>query len=616
MSGDSSGQPPSSPGRYRTADEIVRSILDGDASASDISPSGELYRAIERYYPYHRPISNTRPDIARNHFGRSSQRSSLRNSMPLEPSSEAQRRFLRELQNPDPSLLYNLPPSAPYLPPLRSLTSTRRPVAMPVSGGVPGGRHARPRSDRYSARLRGAHENRNEAAEEAGEFWERLEPQSFERIPRGTRRSVAEQIPDTQQPNSEGSQEARISDYFPDTQQPNGERSQEARSQLEALLDFTNSSSHPYFEPALSSPRPPPPPQDPTEDNRRAKRRKLDSDRLTSGFQGFRYGKYGQVEPGQLTMELVSCDGGIYSDDGQRYAAENILKNDQSVYCTEGPRCNIVLRHQGNTVFTLKELVIKAPRSNFTSPVQEGMVFVSMTFDHLLNRTAQYQIQYSTSRSSPRRAERESQPLTPIVSIRHNEDGSTMTHAQIRARRLYNIWMEDEDNNVRVAQIPSEFNVPPPFRVTTECSDDEGDEPIPRGDWRPPNRIGSLPFESETSEDEGGLNDYSFREEYHRLRRRRNRSNTALAEAVEAAQVATQEAVRAVGGELMVPHARFFIERNKSKCTIKFDPPVSGRFILLKMWSPHRDPGANIDIQAVIAKGFAGPRYFPSLELR
>ncbi|KAI0883382.1 uncharacterized protein GGS22DRAFT_166822 [Annulohypoxylon maeteangense] len=596
MSGDSSGQPPSSPGPYRTADEIVRSILDGDASPSDISPSGELYRAIERYYPYPRPTSNTRPDLARNHFGRLSQRSSLRNSMPLEPISETQRRFLRESQNPDTSPLYNLAPSPPYLPPLRSLTSTRRSIAMPVSGGVPGGRHARPRSDRYSARLRGAHENRNEAAEEAGEFWERLEPQPFERISRGTRRSAAAQIPDTQTPDEE--------------------RQREASSQLEALLDFTNSTL-PYSELAFSSPPPPPPPpQDPTEDNRRAKRRKIDSDRLSSGFQGFRYGKYGQVEPGQLTMELVSCDGGIYSDDGQRYAAENILKNDQTVYCTEGPRCNIILRHQGATVFTLKELVIKAPRSNFTSPVQEGMVFVSMTSDHLLTRTAQYQIQYSTSRSSPRRTERESQPLTPIVSIRHNEDGSTMTHAQIRARRLYNIWMEDEDNNVRVAQIPSEFNVPPPFRVTTECSDDEGDEPIPRGDWRAPNRIGSLPFESETSEDEGGLNDYSFSEAYHRLRRRRNRSNTALAEAVEAAQVATQEAVRAVGGELMVPHARFFIERNKSKCTIKFDPPVSGRFILLKMWSPHRDPGANIDIQAVIAKGFAGPRYFPSLELR
>ncbi|KAI1144171.1 hypothetical protein F5Y05DRAFT_19517 [Hypoxylon sp. FL0543] len=595
MSGDRSERPPSNPGSYRSADEIVRSILDGDAAPSDISPSGELYRAIERHYPYPRPTSNSRPDLVRNQSSRLAQRSS-RNSMPFEPSSEAQRRFSREPQSSDASPLYNLPPSAPYLPPLRSLTNTRRSSPMYSSGGGPGGRHPRARPpDRYTARVRNPPENRNEAMEEAGEFWERLEP-AFDRGSRATRRSATAQIADSQSPLDEE------------------RRREDTDSQLRALLNLTNSPNGPYSDLAFSSPPPPPPPpqQDSADDNRRVKRRKLDSDRLTSGFQGFRYGKYGQVEPGQLTMELVSCDGGIYSDDGHRYAAENILKNDQSVYCTEGPRCNIILRHQGATVFTLKELIIKAPRSNFTSPVQEGMVFVAMTSDHLLTRTAQYQIQYSNSRSSSRRTEREARPLTPILSIRHNDDGSTMTHAQIRARRLYNIGMDDEDNNLRVAQIPSEFNVEPSFRVTTECSDDEGDDSIPRGDWRPPNRIGSLPFESETSDDEG----YSFSEAYQRLRRRRNRSSTALAEAVEAAQVATQEAVRAVGGELMVPHARFFIERNKSKCTIKFDPPVSGRFILLKMWSPHRDPGANIDIQAVVAKGFAGPRYFPSLELR
>ncbi|KAI0115336.1 hypothetical protein F4814DRAFT_449169 [Daldinia grandis] len=577
-SDDPSEQPPPNPGPFRTADEIVRSILDGDASPSDISPSGELYRAIERYYPYSRPPNRPRPDLVRNHLTRLGQRSSSRNSMPFELSSEAQRRFSREPQSSDASPRYNLPPSAPYLPPLRSLTSTRRPSAMPSSGLS--GLRARA-ADRYAA-LRATHGNRSETNDEAGEFWERLEP--FDRGSRGTRRSATGQIAEPQSSLDE-------------------ERLREdTNSELRALLDFTHPPGHTYSDITFSAP--PPPPPDPADDNRRVKRRKLDSDRLSSSFQGFRYGKYGQVEPGQLTMELVSCDGGIFSDDSQRYAAENILKNDQTVYCTEGPRCNIILRHQGATVFTLKD-------------VQEGMVFVSMTSDHLLTRTAQYQIQYSASRNSPRRGERDGQPSAPILSVRHNEDGSTMTHAQIRARRLYNIGMDDEDNNVRVAQIPSEFNVaPPPFRVTTECSDDETDDPTPRGDWRPPNRIGSLPFESETSDDEGNANDYSFSEAYQRFRRHRNRPSTALEEAVEAAQVATQEAVRAVGGEMMVPYARFFIERNKSKCTIRFDPPVSGRFILLKMWSPHRDPSENIDIQAVIAKGFAGPRYFPSVELR
>ena len=101
----------------------------------------------------------------------------------------------------------------------------------------------------------------------------------------------------------------------------------------------------------------------------------------------------------------------------------------------------------------------------------------------------------------------------------------------------------------------------------------------------------------------------------HRHRMPQNRTSE-LAQAREQAQIATQEAVRAVGGELLAPDARFYIEQDKSNCKITFDPPVSGRFILLKMWSRHRDANANIDIQAVTATGFAGPRFFPAVELR
>jgi len=107
--------------------------------------------------------------------------------------------------------------------------------------------------------------------------------------------------------------------------------------------------------------------QEALEDNRRVKRRKVDADRLVPNFEGFRYGTYGQVEPGTLTMEIVSCDGGMFLNE-LSYAAENILKNDASVYCTKGNRCNIVLRHQGATVFNLTELIIKAPGSNYSSP--------------------------------------------------------------------------------------------------------------------------------------------------------------------------------------------------------------------------------------------------------
>ncbi len=185
-----------------------------------------------------------------------------------------------------------------------------------------------------------------------------------------------------------------------------------------------------------------------------------------------------------------------------------------------------------------------------------------------------------------------------------------------RQRRTYRSGFTDDDEGTR-ARIPPEFAVaPPPFRVTTECSDDESSDPLvldPGFRRRTPNLIGLLPFENDRAgeEEPGQLYDPIF----DNFRRTYQRS-MSLTEAADMSQLATQEAVRAVGGELMAPHANFHIEKGKSKCTIRFDPPVSGRFILLKMWNPHNDPAANIDIQGVVAKGFAGPRYIPSVELR
>jgi len=242
------------------------------------------------------------------------------------------------------------------------------------------------------------------------------------------------------------------------------------------------------------------------------------------------------------------------------------------------------------------------------------MVFISMTSDDLLTRTAQYQIQYSPARRS----------LPPaIVSIRHNTDGS-MT-AQARARRLYDIGIQDEECDLRTAQIPFDFNtIAPPFQVTTEFSDSEDDEDASPGLNHGPSG------ELETSDDDFDGNgpwhedfllgsNRDARQERSFLptiRRRETASNITLAEAAEASQLATQEAVRAVGGELMTPRAKFFIERGKSKCKVRFDPPVSGRFILLKMWSPQQGPEGNIDIQSVVARGWAGTRFFPAVKMR
>ena len=247
------------------------------------------------------------------------------------------------------------------------------------------------------------------------------------------------------------------------------------------------------------------------------------------------------------------------------------------------------------------------------------MVFVSMTSDDLLTRTARYQIQYSPPRNRSSNTERQPGELPSIMSIRHNRNDS----AQTRAARLWDIGLQDEECDFRTAQIPPDFTTSAlPFQVTTECSDSEEDDPN-RDPLRPNNR--NLYEPSDSSEDEPTyhqenylMNEIQDYRNFHpsALRRRETASNITLAEAAEASQLATQEAVRAVGEELMVPHAKFFIERDKSKCTVRFDPPVSGRFILLKMWSPHQNPLENIDVQSVVAKGFAGPRFIPDVTLR
>lgn len=289
------------------------------------------------------------------------------------------------------------------------------------------------------------------------------------------------------------------------------------------------------------------------------------------------------------------------------------------------------------------------------------MVFMAMDADELFNRTAQYQIQYLTGRDVDRlAAERENRsiPAPPAVySIRHGEDGARVT-------RLPPVWAQSYDSHHRsqldfdgdadgddddmessrsqIAQLPHEFTLsPPPFTITSECSNDDAEGDAALGGLRRsrsfgrlqiPNRIGVLPFENSDDSDEGGdawvqsnaggwgAFDEVTRGNYDRRRpaagaaAREDSVSRSLQEAREASQIATQEAVRAVGGELMTPLVHFHIREDRNKCTIRFDPPVSGRFILLKMWSSQN--GANIDIQGITAKGFAGPRYVPDVEYR
>ncbi|OJD12590.1 hypothetical protein ACJ73_09324 [Blastomyces percursus] len=385
-------------------------------------------------------------------------------------------------------------------------------------------------------------------------------------------------------------------------------------------------------------------------DRWRHKRRKLDSDDKREGIRGFRYGHYGEVVPGALGMEIVSCDGGTYEANGENSSPDNVLLNDSSVYCTRSDRCNLILRHKGETPFCLKKIVIKAPKSGFDVPIQEGMIFVSMTLDELLERTAKYQIVYSPSSLRPRRRRH----LRGNFSHRY----LSSTRSPLRSLERPTLggagnWSDSENEPTP----PPSFDTGPivyrssssDFRVTTHFDDksdddinDEDPEEIPSSTDIDRMRMEQIESEMRCpdldvdSDETSGWISGSLIREQRRFRRRmrqaisdvdatgtlsgRGRRRLVPSLIEPSSTLRNRDALTngskpaASDPEVMKPHARFFIEKEKSMVSIKFDPPVSGKFILIKLWSPFC--GGNIDIQSVVAHGFAGPRFFPSMKFR
>lgn len=83
-----------------------------------------------------------------------------------------------------------------------------------------------------------------------------------------------------------------------------------------------------------------------------------------------------------LQCQIVSCDGGEYGS-GHQYCVENILDNNDLVYCSKkAQNINIIFRYQSpqpclNTNFVLLEYTIKIPITGYTAPVRDGLIFVS-----------------------------------------------------------------------------------------------------------------------------------------------------------------------------------------------------------------------------------------------
>lgn len=317
-----------------TADQIIRDILEileDTRPPEEISPSGELYRFIERYH-------RSRGTEIRPNQELPSLRDNLRAIITMSSETDPDRR--RRLQR-DPLQLSPLfaPPPQPQGPE----PNARERISSRLSALAR--RTGRPRimpTDRFQGQ-RAWRENNASS--------------SRSNFNLGDIGEARMQLEDASNLMMQAAEIRQLED---------------ASSSLRARLD----------DPLPSLPSPGT--EYPDDTVRRVKRRKLNPDKMDTGFQGFSYGRYGQVEPGKLKMEIVSCDGGIFEmhrgEPREEYEPENVLLDDTSVYCTKSNRCNLVLRHQGNTTFCLTELIIKAPHKDYTAPY----VFLDVLFLHVL----------------------------------------------------------------------------------------------------------------------------------------------------------------------------------------------------------------------------------------
>ncbi|KAF2676784.1 hypothetical protein K458DRAFT_321277 [Lentithecium fluviatile CBS 122367] len=397
--------------------------------------------------------------------------------------------------------------------------------------------------------------------------------------------------------------------------------------------------------------------------HRQPKRRKLDHEtRPASEYDYYKYGYEGQAVSTRLKMEVASCDGGEFewSESERLYKVQNVLSNDKSVYCSRSSRCNLLLKHVPEAPFCLEKIVIRAPNRGFTAPVQEGLIFVSMTSDNLLSGTEAYQLEYDSR--SPPMSPVQTDPEDQLLSLRDAVEDphlwmqsrqaaieERIERLRLRRGRLQTEMAErdrlrEERRSANAEDETAEYcpyhvdegeptaigvsaPTPPPFTITTESGQEESDENAAQPSaavmadrlrrdtlWRP------------ESDDEEEGDDLLYR--YPPLRRaqpldltgnveRRWRGRQSINPIRRAAPLRAPSRIEPKESEteadgLIAPHARFFIARHKNKITIKFHPVISGRYVLLKLWSPTHD--GNIDIESVQFYGYSGPRYFPAVQ--
>lgn len=180
------------------------------------------------------------------------------------------------------------------------------------------------------------------------------------------------------------------------------ERLQSARDRLERLArrDSTEPTPPPltsrlsHLTSSIQPSQTRPSDHEPDTNRHRAKRRKLDDGTSDDDGNEPVYSDEGRLFPGPLQMQIVSCDGGEFTETGTEIdtSPSYVLRDDEKVYSTQESKCNILLKHKGGVPFTLTKLLIRAPPdyTRYSAPVRQGMVFVSMDDENLVDRSKYY----------------------------------------------------------------------------------------------------------------------------------------------------------------------------------------------------------------------------------
>ena len=219
--------------------------------------------------------------------------------------------------------------------------------------------------------------------------------------------------------------------------------------------------------------------------------------------------------------------------------------------------------------------------------IQEGMIFVSMSQDELLERTAQYQIQYSPShRHRPRHSQIRLQPSHAYF----NSVRSPFAERTFLAdpTEYYSRGHSEQPLSARSQG----------FRVTTDFDDrsDDGEDPEWQDDLEAIEQALNFQYvdaellcsddDEESDVDIPGHVDASYEQPLRALNRLTAESRRLDLQTRSMRRRMTPSLIEPTGREAAInqalgeppevlkPHARFFIQRDKNTVSIKFDPPA------------------------------------------